>query len=110
PPEMKLRESGNFLSAWGGISSLQFRLPVVWTSASRRGFDVTDLAEWLCAAPARLVDLDGVKGAIAPGYDADLVIWNPAEEFRIDAELIQHRHKLTPYSGQVVKGVTEKTF
>jgi len=33
---MKLRESGDFLAAWGGISSLQLRLPIVWTEAQQR--------------------------------------------------------------------------
>ncbi len=110
PPAMKFRETGNFLSAWGGISSLQFRLPVIWTSARRRGFAVTDLTEWLCAAPARLVGLERIKGTIAPGYDADIVIWNPESEFRVEPEVIYHRHKLTPYAGHVLQGVTEKTF
>jgi len=38
PGEMKLRESGDFMQAWGGIASLQLRLPVVWTEVQRRGF------------------------------------------------------------------------
>src|SRR5436190_8821 len=33
PPEMKLREQGDFMKAWGGISSLQLRLPIMWTEA-----------------------------------------------------------------------------
>ncbi len=44
PPDMKLQESGDFLCAWGGISSLQLRLPVVWTEASGRGYAVEELA------------------------------------------------------------------
>ena len=65
PPEMKLRESGDFLQAWGGISSLQLRLPIVWTESKRRGFSIQDLARWLCSAPAKLVGLEGRKGLIA---------------------------------------------
>ena len=38
PPDMKLREQGDFMNAWGGISSLQLRLPIMWTEASARGF------------------------------------------------------------------------
>lgn len=48
PGAMKLRESGDFVNAWGGIASLQLRLPVVWTEARRRGFSLLDLAKWLC--------------------------------------------------------------
>ena len=55
PGEMKLRETGDFMKAWGGIASLQLRLPVVWTEARRRGFSLLDLTRWLCVNPARQV-------------------------------------------------------
>jgi allantoinase len=110
PPEMKLRESGDFLQAWGGISSLQLRLPVVWTESKRRGFSLADVARWLCSAPAKLVGLESRKGLIAEGFDADLVIWNPIKQFRVEADGLQHRHKLTPYEDRVLDGVVEKTF
>lgn len=110
PPELKLRESGDFLQAWGGISSLQFRLPVIWTEARKRGFAIADLVRWVCRAPAQLVGLENRKGSIAVGYDADLVIWNPEESFRIEPDAIHHRHKLTPYTGREFAGVVQTTF
>lgn len=110
PPERKLRDSGDFLRAWGGISSLQFRLPLMWTAARRRGHSFLRLAEWLCRAPARLVGLHRRKGAIQKGYDADLVVWNPEGSFAVDAAALHHRHKLTPYAGQILDGVVEATF
>ena len=109
PPEMKLREQGDFMKAWGGISSLQLRLPIIWTEASERGFSLEQLTEWLCTAPARQVGLN-LKGSLKPGADADIVIWNPDREFKVEASMIQHRHKLTPYAGEVLRGVVEKTF
>ena len=110
PPELKSREEGDFMEAWGGISSLQLRLPVVWTEARQRGYTINDLANWLCNTPANLVGLDGRKGAIAAGYDADFVIWNPDDELMVSADMLQHRHKLTPYNGERLKGVVETTF
>jgi allantoinase len=109
-PDLKLRESGNFLEAWGGISSLELRLPAVWTEAERRGFSLTDLSRWLCGAPAALVGLDGTKGSLTVGHDADVVIWNPRKQLRVEGTSLQHRHKLTPYQGRVLHGVVEKTF
>jgi allantoinase len=47
---------------------------------------------------------------IAEGHDADLVIWDPAREFIVDAGALQHRHKLTAYHGRTLKGVVRKTF
>ncbi len=110
PPAMKLRESGDFLQAWGGISSLELRLPAVWTEAKSRGFSINELARWVCGAPAKLVGLAGRKGSIAPGYDADLIIWNPGKRFKVKGERLQHRHKLTPYEDRMLDGVVEKTF
>jgi allantoinase len=110
PPSMKLPETGDFLAAWGGISSLQLRLPVIWTEARRRGFSFEHLSRWLCAAPAKLVALDKHKGTIAVGADADLVIWNPDAEFTVKGVELRHRHKVTPYEGMTLNGVVEKTF
>lgn len=110
PPELKLRESGDFLAAWGGIASLQFRLPVIWTEAQRRGFGISEIAEWLCRAPARLVGLENSKGSISVGGDADLIIWSPKKTFTIEPRAIYHRHKLTPYANREFAGVVETTF
>ncbi|MDX6269671.1 MAG: allantoinase [Acidobacteriota bacterium] len=110
PPELKRREEGDFLKAWGGIASLQLRLPAVWTEARARGHSIERVAEWVAAAPARLVELDGRKGAIRAGCDADLVVFRPDEQFRVEPELLEHRHKLTPYAGRTLSGVVEATY
>jgi allantoinase len=110
PPEMKKIEAGDFREAWGGISSLQLALPAVWTGARERGFTVEDLARWMCAAPARLAGLEGRKGAIAPGYDADLAVWDPEASFEVDAGRLFHRHKLTPYAGRTLHGIVRRTL
>lgn len=110
PGEMKLRETGDFMKAWGGIGSLQLRLPVVWTDARRRGFSLLDLTGWMCAAPAAQVSLQRQKGSLAAGSDADIVIWDPDQEFEVEATALRHRHKLTPYNGETLRGVVQKTF
>ena len=110
PGEMKLRESGDFMKAWGGIASLQLRLPVVWTEARRRGFTLHHLTRWLCVNPAEQVSFETRKGSIAVGHDADLVIWAPDEQFTVSANALQHRHKVTPYAGEILSGVVRQTF
>jgi allantoinase len=110
PPAMKLPEERDFLRAWGGIASLQLTLAAVWTGARARGYAVTRLAEWMCAAPARLAGLGGKKGTIAVGCDADFVIWNPEAKFRVEPAALHHRHKLTPYAGRELQGMVETTI
>src|SRR5262245_28874263 len=96
PPELKQLATGNLQRAWGGIASVQLSLPVVWTVSSRRGATLVDLVNWMGQQPARLVGLEGRKGALAPGYDADLVVFDPQAEFTVTPEMLQHRHKATP--------------
>lgn len=110
PPAGKHLESGDFARAWGGIASLQLLLPATWTEARRRGVPLERLAEWLCAAPARVAGLAGLKGAIAPGHDADLVAWDPEARFTVDPARLYHRHPVTPYAGRELAGVVRRTW
>ena len=109
PPAMKCRETGDFMRAWGGIASLELSLPVMWTEARPRGAGITQVARWLCEGPSRLAGLSR-KGAIAVGGDADLVVWDPEAEFRVDAAALHQRHKLTPYAGRKLRGLVQATF
>ena len=109
PPDLKQLESGDFTTAWGGIASLQLALPVLWTAARRRGATLSDLARWLCANPAKLAGQAGRKGQIAPGFDADLLVLDPEATFEVREELLEHRHKVSPYLGQTLAGVVEAT-
>lgn len=110
PPQGKHLESGDLARAWGGIASLQLLLPATWTEARRRSVRLERLAEWLCAAPARVAGLAGRKGAIAPGHDADLVAWDPDALFTVDPARLYHRHPVTPYAGRELAGVVRRTW
>ena len=109
-PALKLPEQGDFLGAWGGIASLQLGLSVLWTQARARGHDVAQMLAWNSAAPAKLAGLAGRKGAIAVGHDADLVIWDDAATFTVEAERLRHRHKVSPYAGRELAGVVQQTW
>jgi len=103
-PALKLAERGDFQQAWGGIASLQLGLRAVWTEARRRGHAVADIAAWMSERPARLAGLAARKGRIAPGLDADLVVWDPDEERVVDAAELRFRHKISPYVGRALAG------
>ncbi len=110
PPEIKEVESGDLMRAWGGIASLQLSLSVVWSQSYLRPFTLSELARWMATRPAEIMGLAGRKGAIAPGYDADLVVFDPDAAFAVDASRLYHRHKLTPYDGHTLCGRVDRTY
>ncbi len=110
PPEDKRLDSGDFLAAWGGIASLELTLAAVWTGASKRGIAVERLGGWMSAAPARLAGLSGTRGGIAPGFEADLVVWDPDGTGTVEPARMHQRHPLTPYAGVTLRGRVRTTF
>ncbi len=60
-------DAGDFMSAWGGISSLQFGLSLFWTEGKRRGLTLQDVNRFLAHGPAKLAGLDDRKGKIKVG-------------------------------------------
>ncbi|MEZ4294376.1 MAG: amidohydrolase family protein [Polyangiaceae bacterium] len=109
-PALKRPETGDFLGAWGGIAGLQLGLSALWTLCRERGFGLSQMFAWNAEAPARLAGLSGRKGRIAKGFDADLVMWDDAASFVVEAGEIRHRHKVTPYAGRRLFGVVERTW
>ena len=107
--EMKGIDAGDFGTAWGGVSSLQLGLPVIWTVARLRGVPLTDVVRWMAEGPAKLAGL-ATKGAIRTGFAADLCVFAPDETFVVDARKLHHRHPVTPYDGRELHGVVRQTF
>jgi allantoinase len=110
PREMKRLREGNFRTAWGGIASLSVALPVVYTEASNRGFGLTDIVRWMAEAPAKLAGCHQRKGRLAPGYDADFVVFDPEGEFIVNEDRLYYRHRVSPYLGEKLRGVVKATY
>lgn len=107
--DLKLPDEGDFGAAWGGISSLQLGLPLVWTGARARGHELGDVLRWMAQRPAELVGVAG-KGRIAVGYAADLAVFAPEEQQTVDARRLEHRNPVTPYDGVTLTGVVRATY
>jgi allantoinase len=110
PPALKHLQSGDFTKAWGGVASLQFALPVLWTLARKKEVAVSKVVQWLCEHPAELIGCSNTKGRIARGYHADLVVLNTSSKFTVTEDIIHHKHTITPYLGQELFGSVEQTW
>ncbi|MFD7556020.1 allantoinase AllB [Streptomyces sp. NPDC059835] len=102
-------KTGDFATAWGGISSLQLGLPAIWTEARKRGRTLEDVVRWMSAAPAALAGL-AQKGAIEVGRDADFAVVAPEETFTVDPAELHHRNQVTAYAGKTLHGVVKSTW
>lgn len=109
PANIKEMETGNLQKAWGGIAGLQFLLPASWT-ALREMMPMEKFIPLLTSHPAAFAGLGQRKGQIAVGYDADLLIWSPDEEKKVEAADILFRHKISPYIGCTLSGVVKQTI
>ena len=109
PPDLKCFDTGDFGRAWGGIASLQLGLAVTWTQAQARGHGCDDVIGWMSTAPAGLAGLRS-KGALAPGNDADMLVWDPDAAWEVDAAALEHRHAVTPYDGACLRGRVTSTY
>uniref|UniRef100_A0A1L8DXS6 allantoinase n=1 Tax=Nyssomyia neivai TaxID=330878 RepID=A0A1L8DXS6_9DIPT len=101
---------GDFMRAWGGISSVQFGLSLFWTHCQSEGFTLVDLNRLLCQEPAKLIGIDGYKGRIAVGYDADFCVWDPDAAFSITPDIIHFQNKANPYMNKIVRGKVHATI
>ncbi|MGQ0537421.1 MAG: allantoinase AllB [Gemmatimonadaceae bacterium] len=117
PPALKRVGTGDWMGAWGGIGSLELGLRAVWTAARRTG-EATSLAgetmlpriaQWMATAPGALVRLTH-KGRIAPGCDADFVVFEPDVLSTVDAARLNQRHAISPYHGLTLAGRVRSTY
>ena len=92
-----------------GLPGVETRMPLLFNRAGKvdEGNRTTmpKFVQITATNPAKLYGLDGVKGSIAPGYDADLVIWSPEKEnsVTITNSMLHHDIDYTPYEGMKVK-------
>ena len=85
-------------------------LALVAPAGAADGPAIPTLAIGAPAPDFDLAGIDGRKGSIAVGKDADLVVWDPDASFVVDETLLHQRHKQTPYAGFTLRGRVIETY
>lgn len=95
----------DFTDIPNGVPGLATRLPILFSEGVGKGrISLEKFVQLTAANPARLFGLYPRKGTIAPGADADLVLWDPAKRVTISNEMLQQAIDYTPYEGLEVTG------
>ena len=125
--------TGDFFSAWGGISSVGLGLPILWTEMTRRGLTnpsvtptsiiapaasgaldldsaLINLVQWCSTATAAQVGLEKSKGNIAVDLDADFCIFDPDASWKVQPSTMLFRNKCSPYQGKTMQGMVRETW
>lgn len=88
-----------------GVPGLGSRMPIVFSEGVVKGrIGLNEFVRLTASNPARLFGLYPRKGTIAPGAEADIVLWDPARRVTITNALLQHVIDYTPYEGLEVTG------
>lgn len=106
------RERGDFFSSWGGISSVGLGLPILWTTAQSRSpsLSIVDIVRLCAVNTAQQVGLGHQKGALRPGLDADICVFDDTAPFVVGREQLLFRNKVSPYQGRELRGVVKETW
>jgi len=104
----KARGAGDFTRIPNGAPGIETRMSLVFDDGVRAGrLSLERFVEVTSTAPARIFGLYPRKGAIQPGSDADLVVWDPDKTTTISAATHHMKVDYNPYEGRPVTGVAE---
>lgn len=81
--ELKHIIEGDFMKAWGGISTLGLGLSLMWTEGRKRGLTIGQIIDWTSTKSAAHAGLGDIKGQLKTGFDGDFIIWNPDSMFKV---------------------------
>ena len=115
--EAEEKKRGDFFASWGGISSVGLGLPILWTEARARAslpgnnsIGILDVVRLCALNTAKQVGLSHKKGALRPGMDADVCVFDDERKFVVGREQMLFRNKVSPYQGREMKGMVKETW
>jgi dihydropyrimidinase len=101
----------DFTKIPNGLPGVGDRLPILWTYGVCTGkISANQFVEYMSTNPAKIMGLYPRKGALLPGSDADIVIWDPEKRVKYGVAHSHHRTDYNLFEGWDVVGMPEKVF
>lgn len=101
----------DFTKIPNGLPAVGDRLPILWTYGVRAGrITANQFVAYMSTNPAKIFGLYPRKGALVPGADADIVIWDPEKRVKYGAAHSHHRTDYNLFEDWEVVGMPEKVF
>lgn len=101
----------NFTKIPNGLPGVGDRLPILWTSGVNTGrLTPNEFVALTSTNPAKIFGMYPKKGALVPGSDADIVIWDPNKKLIYGVNVAKHRTDYNLYEGWELTGFPEKVF
>ncbi|KAF2227721.1 hypothetical protein BDZ85DRAFT_315260 [Elsinoe ampelina] len=102
--------TGDFMKAWGGVSSVGLGISILWSEKDKRSFGIVDLVRWCCEQTAKHVGLEDRKGFLRKGWDADIVVFDDEGTFTVQEDSMLFKNKCSAYQGKKLQGVVKETW
>ena len=97
----------DFTELPGGLPGVETRMALIWAGVRSGRISAADWVRLCCEAPARTFGLWPAKGSLAPGSDADVVVWGPERVQPLGAGQLDMAVDHSPYEGVVSHGWPE---
>jgi dihydropyrimidinase len=103
-PRRLIRNADGSTTTPAGTSGVEVRLPLVYSAGVRAG--LLSLQRWVAACCTRPAELHGLtrKGRLLPGYDADIVVFDPERQVTLSHEHLHSNVDHSTYEGVEVHG------
>jgi dihydroorotase (multifunctional complex type) len=92
-----------------GVPGLETMLPLLLTAAHEGRLTLPDVVRLVCEGPARIFHI-AAKGRIAPGYDADITLVDPNEQWIVGDKPILSKCGWTPFAGWQLRGAVKQVL